>query len=68
MKTPESARPKFIASGGNDDDISWSGTLSREIKPNMMDAISFHYYTVPTGVWEKKGAATGLVKMNGFPP
>ncbi|PHV40917.1 alpha-N-arabinofuranosidase [Janthinobacterium sp. BJB304] len=60
MKTPESARPKFIASGGNDDDISWSSTLSREIKPNMMDAISFHYYTVPTGVWEKKGAATGF--------
>ena len=60
MKTPESARPKFIASGGNDDDISWSSTLSREIKPNMMDAISFHYYTVPTGIWEKKGAATGF--------
>ena len=59
LKAPQDSRPKFIASGGHDDDTSWSAYLSKEVK-NDIDAVSFHYYTVPTGVWEKKGAATGF--------
>lgn len=61
MKAPADKRPKFIASGGNDNDTTWTDTLSRELK-GRTDAISFHYYTVPTGVWEKKGAATGFAE------
>jgi alpha-N-arabinofuranosidase len=63
LKTPKESAPQFIASGGHDDDSSWSDYLSAHIHPswNMhFDAVSFHYYTVPTGVWEKKGAATGF--------
>jgi len=60
LKTPPAVRPKFIASGGNDNDTTWSDELSK-IK-NKIDGISFHYYTIPTGVWEKKGAATGFAE------
>ncbi|SFU83607.1 alpha-N-arabinofuranosidase [Pseudoduganella namucuonensis] len=59
IKAPHGARPKFIASGGNDHDSKWTETLSREVKNNM-DGISFHYYTIPTGKWDVKGAATGF--------
>jgi alpha-N-arabinofuranosidase len=59
MKAPASAKPKFIASGGNDNDMRWSDVLSKQIKRNI-DAISFHYYTIPTGKWDVKGAATGF--------
>ena len=59
IKAPHGARPKFVASGGNDNDTRWTEVLSKNIK-NDIDAISFHYYTIPTGKWEVKGAATGF--------
>ena len=59
LKAPHGARPKFVASGGNDNDTRWTEVLSKNIK-NDIDAISFHYYTIPTGKWEVKGAATGF--------
>ena len=59
VKTPNGARPKFVASGGHDNDTRWTEVLSKNIKHNI-DAISFHYYTIPTGKWEVKGAATGF--------
>ncbi len=62
-KTPADARPKFIASGGNDANIAWTDVLSKGIHHdwNMtVDAISFHYYTLPTGEWKQKGQATGF--------
>jgi alpha-N-arabinofuranosidase len=59
LKTPEKSKPKFIASGGNDNDTRWTDVLSKSITWNI-DAISFHYYTIPTGKWEGKGAATGF--------
>ena len=52
-------RPKFIASGGTGDDTAWTETLSARVKENI-DAISFHYYTIPTSVWAHKGGATGF--------
>jgi alpha-N-arabinofuranosidase len=51
-------RPKYIASGGNDNDSSWTEALSARVKGNL-DAISFHYYTFP-GDWDHKGPATGF--------
>jgi len=45
-----------IASGGYDARTDWTEELSR-IEQNI-DGISHHYYTTPTGVWERKGSAT----------
>lgn len=59
LKAPEATRPKFIASGGNDYDIKWTDVISRDAARET-DGISFHYYTIPTGKWEVKGAATGF--------
>jgi alpha-N-arabinofuranosidase len=61
LRAPAQYRPKMIASGGNDNDTSWSETLSRRLK-NQTDGISFHYYTIPTDKWEVKGAATGFAE------
>ena len=63
LKTPKEDTPQFIASGGHDDDTAWSDYLTAHIHEqwNMhFDGISFHYYTVPTGVWQAKGKATGF--------
>lgn len=65
LKTPPDARPKMIASGGNDNDTRWTEVLSKEAARGT-DGISFHYYTLPTGVWEKKGAATGFPESEWF--
>ena len=63
LKTPKENTPLFIAAGGHDDDTSWTDYLSTHIHEqwNMhFDAVSFHYYTLPSGIWEKKGQATGF--------
>ena len=64
-KTPAENRPKFIAAGGTNegDPAHWTDVLTQNIhtKWNMsFDAVSFHYYTLPTGKWDKKGAAIGF--------
>ncbi|WP_313171805.1 alpha-N-arabinofuranosidase [Massilia oculi] len=65
LKTPPGARPKIVASGGNDNDTKWTDVLSREAARGT-DGISYHYYTLPTGVWDKKGAATGFPESEWF--
>lgn len=60
LKTPEDNTPKFIASGGHTEDTKWAEHLTASIEPNWslkFDAVSFHFYTLPTGEWETKGAA-----------
>jgi alpha-N-arabinofuranosidase len=59
LRAPKEYRPKIIASGGHDNDVTWSEVLSKQLK-RQTDGISFHYYTIPTGKWEVKGAATGF--------
>jgi alpha-N-arabinofuranosidase len=59
LKTPRGARPQLIASGGHDNDTSWTEALILQV-PRDMDAISFHYYTIPGERWQNKGAATGF--------
>jgi alpha-N-arabinofuranosidase len=59
LKTPPGARPIIIASGGHDEDASWSETLAAQIHEGM-DAVSFHYYTLPGETWKRKGAAIGF--------
>ncbi len=49
-----------IASGGNADDYNWTEVCMKNIPLWMINGISFHYYTVPTGIWDKKGSATAF--------
>ena len=46
-----------IACGANDFNYEWTETLMK-IAGNYMDALTVHYYTVPSGEWSKKGSAT----------
>ena len=59
LKAPEGARPALIASGGNDNDTSWSQALISKVERGM-GAISFHYYTIPGDKWQAKGRAIGF--------
>jgi alpha-N-arabinofuranosidase len=57
LKAPPGAMPLRIASGANGSGLPWTETLMREAVKHM-DALSVHYYTLPTGKWDVKGAAT----------
>jgi alpha-L-arabinofuranosidase len=59
LKAPMGARPVMVASGGNDNDTSWTEALISKVSRNM-GAISFHYYTIPGDKWQAKGRATGF--------
>ena len=59
VKAPRGKRPKIVASGGNDAGTKWVEVLTTMVKRDM-DAISHHYYTTPTGVWENKGNSLGF--------
>ena len=48
-----------IASGANAEQYEWTDTLMK-MAGGEMDGISLHYYTLPTGDWNAKGAATGF--------
>jgi alpha-N-arabinofuranosidase len=48
-----------VASGGNDNDTSWTTALAAKVSRDM-GAISFHYYTIPGEHWRSKGHATGF--------
>jgi alpha-N-arabinofuranosidase len=58
LKTPGHNRPIFIASGGNGMQTDWTEALSKGV--HSVNAISHHSYTLPTGNWERKGAAIGF--------
>ncbi|MBO4337915.1 MAG: alpha-N-arabinofuranosidase, partial [Lachnospiraceae bacterium] len=45
-----------IACGPNSDDYEWMETLMKCLKPQHVQGISLHYYTVPHE-WEHKGSA-----------
>ena len=49
-----------IASGANASDYHWTKTVT-EKAGDVIDAVSLHYYTLPTNDWAgSKGAATGF--------
>lgn len=58
LKTPAHNRPVIIASGGTGLQTEWTDVLSKGV-PGV-GAISHHAYTLPTGKWDKKGAAVGF--------
>lgn len=47
-----------IACGPNGEDYHWTKELMSRINKWHAKGISLHYYTLPTGEWEKKGSAT----------
>ncbi|MBN1777540.1 MAG: alpha-N-arabinofuranosidase [Clostridiales bacterium] len=46
-----------IACGPGTPDTEWTDTVMK-MAHDKMDALTMHYYTVPTGVWTDKGSAT----------
>jgi alpha-L-arabinofuranosidase len=46
-----------LASGSHDNDYNWTEVLMSQAA-RQMEGLSLHYYTLPTGDWEKKGSAT----------
>jgi alpha-L-arabinofuranosidase len=58
-KPPDHPRPIIVASGGNDNDTSWTTALISKVKDDM-GAISFHSYTIPGDRWQSKGPTTGF--------
>jgi alpha-L-arabinofuranosidase len=59
VRLPKEAMPKIIASGDYDEKTVWTEALAKAAHGDI-DGISFHYYTVPSGNWDKKGAALGF--------
>jgi alpha-N-arabinofuranosidase len=59
VKAPRGKRPKIVASGGHDEGTRWAEVLTTMIQRDM-DAISHHYYTIPSGVWANKGKSLGF--------
>jgi alpha-N-arabinofuranosidase len=67
LKAPPGARPEIIASGGHDSDTTWSETIASNLTQAEEEgwgvgAVSLHYYTLPRGNWQHKGAALGFTE------
>ena len=46
-----------VAGGSNGNDFSWTEAVMASAA-QQMNGISLHWYTLPTGNWQKKGSAT----------
>ena len=46
-----------IACGPNSGDYNWTEAMMKNLNKDQTKGLSLHYYTVPTGIWEKKGSA-----------
>lgn len=57
VKSYDPSRPvQRVACGPNSDDYEWTEVLMSRASAHF-DALSMHYYTVPTGNWSAKGAS-----------
>ncbi|MGB3627804.1 MAG: alpha-L-arabinofuranosidase C-terminal domain-containing protein [Henriciella sp.] len=57
----EGEQPKRIISGSHDENIEYSDeVLSHPYIAGLAEGISVHVYSLPTGDWGAKGAATGF--------
>ena len=52
--------PRIVAVGPSGDDYRWTEEIMKS--HDKFDVLSLHYYTLPTGDWSHKGAATGFDK------
>lgn len=69
IKTPDHNRPIVIASGGHDRQTNWTQHLLANVEESWtlrMEGISHHFYTLPTGQWERKGSALGFPEAEWF--
>jgi alpha-N-arabinofuranosidase len=57
---------KKIASGANAWDINWTDVIMKNIPARDMWGVSLHYYTLPSGKWDKKGSATAFGEKEYF--
>ena len=57
IKSYSGNRVQKIASGANEDDYNWTEVLMSKAAPTVQ-GFSLHFYTLPTGNWERKGSAT----------
>ena len=48
-----------VVTGPSGDDTRWTDVVMKNAG-HAFDALSLHYYTLPTGNWKSKGAATGF--------
>jgi alpha-N-arabinofuranosidase len=56
----QGSSPRMIAVGPSADDYHWTEAVMES--RSQFDLISLHYYTLPTGDWTHKGAASGFSK------
>jgi alpha-N-arabinofuranosidase len=60
VKNYDRTKPIYrIAAGANSRDYNWTEVLMERVG-RRMNAASVHYYTLPTGQWDKKGSATAF--------
>jgi len=59
VRAPRGNRPVKVAAGPNAEDYNWTEVLMKGAAKNM-NALSLHYYVIPTGNWSKKGSATAF--------
>ncbi|HVT89542.1 MAG TPA: alpha-N-arabinofuranosidase [Tepidisphaeraceae bacterium] len=57
VKNYSANRITKIASGPNGDDFNWTEVLMSHVG-RQMNAMSLHWYTLPTGNWSNKGSST----------
>jgi len=61
-----------VASGGLETDYHWTEVMMKwsaqqpKHGGQQLDGYSLHYYTIPNGVWEHKGAATDFTEQDWF--
>ncbi len=61
INAPADNRPLRVASGGHQDLYEYTDVLmGHPTAAPLMDAISLHYYTRPTGGWDVKGPGIGF--------
>lgn len=59
VRSPAERPVKKIAVGPTNDWYGWTEVMMKQAA-GQMDALSLHYYTLPTGSWDKKGPAVGF--------
>ena len=58
---------KRVASGASEFDTRWTDVVMKDAGPGRMDAISLHFYTLPSGSWQgPKGPAVNFDRAEWF--
>jgi alpha-L-arabinofuranosidase len=66
VKNYDPANPIYrIACGSNGEDYNWTEVLMKNVG-RRMNGLSLHYYTLPTGNWQKKGSSTEFAEEQWF--